>query len=412
MKESRLFLPFLFALTSAGAVASTTRPVTLEEVTLQVSQANYFVQENAERVYQAKKGIQLARRNLLPRLNLWNVVEGVSGLQSAMNLVQDIAPFLVPNNWLRIKEEKILSEATDFGYRSLWANELLTARGLFLQASLEERLLEQLQENEKDLAPLTSIVSLREAMGTAPSGSVRRLEIRALALKEEIHVLTRVIQSNRSELAYLLGLPGNDEAVPSGVRYDSKPTQPLNYGDYENRVLSSSFELKQFDALIRASAQVKKSRYFNFLGASSMSRGISGNVFDGLPQQDGLGFGLGPSVQIVKSQKRILEIQRAGIQETLRRNLKVLVDSYNLDLESRRDALQRIEATQSQWKTLTDRMNLGAKIEVFDLVEASRNRIEAASSYYSIETRLLLGSDRLKRLTLSDAYRVAEGPLP
>lgn len=411
MRNLTISLSVFVAYASINAFAET-HPVTLEDVTTQVSQANYFVQENAERVYQAKKGIQLARRNLLPRLNLWNVVEGVSGLQSAMNLVQDIAPFLVPNNWLRVKEEKLLSEATDYGYRSLWANELLTARGLLLQSALEERLLDQLKENAKDLDPLTSVVTLREAMGTAPSGSIRQLEIRALALKEEINVLTKVIKTNRSQLAYILGFPGNDEAVPSGIQYDSQPRQPLNYADYETRLLSSSFELKQFDALIRASAKVKKSRYFNFLGASSLSRGISGNVFDGLPQQDGLGFGLGPSIEIVKSQKRILEIQRAGVQETLRRNLKTLVESYNLDLQSREDALQRIEATQSQWKTLSDRMSLGAKIEVFQLVEASRNRIEAVSSYFSIETRLLLGSDRLKRLMLWDAYRIAEGPLP
>lgn len=410
-KTNHTFLILALCAVSSTAFAET-RPVTLEDVTTQVSQTNYFVQENAERVYQAKKSIQLARRNLLPRLNLWRIVEGVTGVSSLLGVVEDIAPFLVPNNWLRVKEEKILSEATNFGYRALWANELLTARGLLIQSALEERLLDQLKENAKDLEPLVSVISLREAMGTAPSGSIKQLEIRRLALNEEIGILSRVIQGNRSQLAYILGFPGNDEAVPAGVLYENQQKQPLNYEDYEPRLLSVSFELKQYDALIRAAGQIKKSRYFNFLGVASLSRGVSGNVFDNLPQQDGLGFGLGPSVQIVKSQKRILEIQKSGIQETLRRNLKVLVDSYNIDLQSREDALKRIEATQSLWKTLSDRANLGARIEVFDLVEASRNRIEAVSSYHSIETRLLLGADRLKRLMYWDAYRIAEGPLP
>lgn len=243
-------------------------------------------------------------------------------------------------------------------------------------------------------------------------GSSKQFEIRRLALNEEISILSRVIKENRSQLAYILGFPGNDEAVPTGVEYETRQNIPLKYEDYEPRLLAASFELKQFDSLIAAATQIKKSRYFNFLGVSSLSRGVSGNVFDGLPQQDGLGFGLGPSVQIVKSQKHILEIQKAAIQETLRRSLKVLVDSFNIDLQSRQDAVRRVEATQSYWKTLSDRMKLGAKIDAFELVEASRNRIEAVSSYHSIETRLLLGSDRLKRLMYWDAYRIAEGPLP
>jgi hypothetical protein len=225
--------------------------------------------------------------------------------------------------------------------------------------------------------------------------------------------LAKVIQGNRSQLAYLLGLPGNDEAVPTDIRYlDPRDSKPLEYSNYEERLLSAAFELKQYDALIRAAAKIKKGRYFNFLGTSSLSRSSAGTVFDNLPQQDGLGFGLGPSVRIVKSEIHILEIQRDAVRETLRKNLKVLVESFNLDLLSRTDAVKRVEKTGEIWKLLADRVRLGANVPVFDLVEASRNRIEALSTYHSVETRLLLGFDRLNRLMYWDVYRIAEGPLP
>jgi len=410
MKNTSKILLFTLLAVMSGSALAEVKPVTLEDITAHVSTQNYYVQENAERVYQAKKTIQLSRRNLLPKINLWRILGGFS---NPLGLVEDVAPFLVPNNWLRVKEDKVLATASVHGYRALWANELLTARGLLIQSSLDERLLEQLQENAKDFEPLYSVIQLRENLGTAPSGSIQQFEVRRLALNEEINTLATIIKSNRSELAYILGFPGNDEAVPTGVKYFEKSeAHPLRYEDYEERLLSASYELKQHTSLIQAANLIRKSRYFNFLGVSTMSRGAYGNIFDGLPQQDGLGFGLGPSVQIVRSQKRILESQKRGIEETLRKNLKVLVDSYNLDLQLREDALQRIQATQSQWQTLTDRMNLGAKIDVFDLIEASRNRIEAVSSYYSIETRLHLGSDRLKRLTYTDAYQVVEGSLP
>lgn len=402
---------FLFL--AIGAQAAVT-PVTLEEVTEKVTKDNYFVRENAEKVYQAKATVQLARRNLLPKLNIWNVVESASnGPIGLIGIVSDIAPFLVPNNWFRVGEEKLFAEATANGYRALWANELLTARGLLLQAGLDERLLEQVRENAKDLETLYPMVKNREAMGTIASGSTKQFEVRQLSVQEEIRGMEKIIQENRSQLSYLLGLPGNDEAVPSDIRYlDPRDAKPHVYSEHEGRMLSVAFELKQYEALMLAAKKEKKGRYFNFLGTSSLSRSAAGSVFDGLPQQDGLGFGLGPSVRIVKSEQRILEIQREAIQETLKKSLKVLIESFNLDLLSREDALKRVEKTDAIWKLLADRVRLGANVPVFDLVEASRTRVEAISSYHSIETRLLLGLDRLNRLTYQDAYRVAEGPLP
>ncbi|MBS1961355.1 MAG: TolC family protein [Bdellovibrionales bacterium] len=400
-------------LVSLGAQAAV-YPVTLDDVTAKVTKENYFVLENAERVYQAKSTVQLARRNLLPKINIWRIVESVSnGPLGLIGIVTDICPFLVPNNWFRVGEEKLFAEATANGYRALWANELLTARGLLLQAGLDEKLLEQVQENSKDLDSLSSMVKSREAMGSMPAGSVKQFEVRQLSVQEEIRGLQKVIQDNRSQLAYLLGLPGNDEAVPSQIRYvNPEEAKPISYDSYESRLLAAAFELKQYDSLLRAADKVKKGRYFNFLGTSSLGQSAAGSVFDTLPQQDGLGFGLGPSVRIVKSEKRLLEIQREAVQETLKKSLKVLVESFNLDLLSREDAIQRVEKTNAIWKLLTDRARLGANVGVFELVEASRNRVEAISAYHGIETRLLLGLDRLNRLMYWDAYRVAEGPLP
>ncbi|MBS1962313.1 MAG: TolC family protein [Bdellovibrionales bacterium] len=389
-------------------------PVTLEEVTAKVTKDNYFVLENAQRVYQAKESVQLARKNLLPKLNIWNVVESASnGPLGLIGIVADVAPFLVPNNWFRVGEEKLFAEATTNGYRALWANELLTARGLVLQSGLDERLIEQVEANAKDLESISSMVRSREAMGTIPAGSVKQFEVRQISVAEEIRGLSKVIKENRSQLAYLLGLPGNSEAIPNPVDYiDPASAKPLSYSDYEARMTESSFELKQYDALLKAADKEKKGRYFNFLGTSTLSRSTGGSVFDGLPQQDGLGFGLGPSVRIVKSQKKILEIQREAVRETLKKNLKVLVESFNFDLMSREDALKKVEKTNAIWKLLADRVRLGANVPVFDLVEASRTRVEAISTYHSVETRLLLGLDRLNRLTYQDAYRIAEGPLP
>lgn len=381
------------------------RPVTLKDVTDRVSSENYFVLQNAQKVYQAKQSIQLARRNLLPKLNLWRIIESPFSARGLLGLVGDIAPFLVPNNWLRVKEERLFAEATQHGYKALWANQLLTARGLLFQSSLEERLQEGVIENYKSLQRIYEIVKSREAMGSAPPGSSRQVEIQLLAAQDEMTTLKRVIQESRSQLAFMLGFPGNDEAIPSGIQYISIGSRnPLRYDDYEAKVLSASPETKQYNALIRAADYVRRGRYFTFLGSSSLSRGTGGGIFDDLPMQDGLGFGLGPSVQIVRSQKNILVLQKDAVEETLRKDLKILVESYNVDVVARQDAVKRLSLTDQLLVSLEDRMKLGDAVEATELVQAAEAKMNALAAYHAIEVRLLLNLDRLRRMSFSDAF--------
>lgn len=402
MSKAILFLTL--ALSVGNAVAEV-RPVSLEEITDRVSNENYFVLQNAQKVYQAKQTIQLARRNLLPKLNLWRLIESPLSGRGLLGIIGDIAPFLVPNNWLRVEEEKLFAEATRYGYKALWANELLTARALLMQSSLEESLRYGLEDNHRALKRIYDIVKSREDLGALPAGSASQLQIQMLDARNEILMLSKVIQENRSQLAFVLGYPGNDEAIPAGIKYVAlSDNLPLKYSDYEAQVLNASPESSQYGALIKAADYVKKERYFTFLGSSTLSRGTGGGVFDDLPMQDGLGFGLAPSVRIVKAQKEILNLQKQAVEETLRKDLKILIESYNLDLSARADSLKGLSLTQARLFALEDRMKLGEMIEPVELVQAAEGRMDAIAIYHAREIRLLLNRDRLRRLAFADAF--------
>jgi hypothetical protein len=168
--------------------------------------------------------------------------------------------------------------------------------------------------------------------------------------------------------------------------------------------LNASPESSQYGALIKAADYVKKERYFTFLGSSTLSRGTGGGVFDDLPMQDGLGFGLAPSVRIVKAQKEILNLQKQAVEETLRKDLKILIESYNLDLSARADSLKGLSLTQARLFALEDRMKLGEMIEPVELVQAAEGRMDAIAIYHAREIRLLLNRDRLRRLAFADAF--------
>ena len=384
--------------------------ITVKDVVKKVSNENYNVYANALRVYQAKENIQFARMNLLPKLNIWRVagvaLDVVTGNgASALGLVGDIAPFLVPANWFRLDASKVLYNAEKEGYRALWANELMTAKALYVHLLLDQSLFEHIKQSEQELRDLLVIVDSRETLGGASQGASRDIEVRLLSLQEDLRQLEVLIDEEESLLSYMMGYEASTVVTPAPIPMPNfEGMRPLDYEDFVFRAVDTSPEIRQFDHFIAASDSVRKEVIYSFLGTSSMSRGVGGGVFDGIPIQDGLGFGAPASMRIVSAQKEILKTQRKGIEETLKRHLKLLVKQYNLDLESYANLKRRVELTVSANEQLFERLSLGQDVDMLELVEASRNHIQADTSFFAIKYRFLTNEDKLARLIFHGDY--------
>ena len=192
-------LSFIFLLlsfnVSANGPSQAPLVITLNDVVSKVSQENYTVYANALRVYQARESVKVARMNLLPRLNIWRIASaatgGVSGL---LGVVEDIAPFLVPSNWFRVREQRLLYVADMEGYRALWANELMSAKMLYVHLLLDKSLLSHIEQSRQELLSIDEIVKMRELLGGAPHGASRDVEIRMLGLQEDKRSLEVLIE--------------------------------------------------------------------------------------------------------------------------------------------------------------------------------------------------------------------------
>lgn len=384
--------------------------ITLDEVVKKVSSENYRVYGNALRVYQAREGIQVARMNLLPKLNLWRIAgvvvdSALGNPASVLGLVGDIAPFLVPANWFRLEASKVLYNAEQEGYRALWANELMTAKALYVHLLLDQSLYDHIKASESELKELLTIVESREMLGGAPQGASRDIEVRLLSLQEDIRNLQVLINEEESLLSYMMGFSADTLVQPAAIQMpDFESYQPLDYQDFEFRTVDSAPEIRQFDYFISASDTVRKEVIFSFLGTSGMSRGVAGGVFDSIPIQDGLGFGTPASMRIVSAQKEILRTQKQGIVETIKRQLKLLVGNYNLDLESYANLKRRVQLTQATNDQLYERLNLGQDVDMIELIEASRNHIQADTGFFAVKYRFLTNEDKLSRLIFHGDY--------
>lgn len=401
-------------LQNAFAQRQETIEVDLKQLVQRVGKENYTVYAAATRVYQAKESITVARMNLLPRLNLWNLasaaasifIGGPGGMASGgASIIEDIAPFLVPANWFRVSQSKILYEAELEGYKALWANEIMTAKGLYHHLLLDYFLRDHIRQTRKDLEGIYQIVRVREMFGGLPESVSDDIKIRLLALDEDTRGLEIMLAEEESLLGYMMG-------HPAGVRLKIKPVdmpdfdqlEKLDYKDFEFRALDSSPEIRQFDHFIEVADSVRREISYAFLGTSSMSRGINGGIFDNIPVQPGLGFGTSASIRISKAQKEVLKIQQKGVQETVKRHLKLLVDNYNLDIDNYQGMKQRVQLTSKVLKQLNQRFELGDNVDSLQLIEASRNSIDASTALLGVMYRFLNNEDRLARMIFYGDY--------
>lgn len=395
--------------------------INLKQVVDKVSTQNYTVYQTSLRVYQAKESITVARMNLLPRLNLWKLASaaleifagGPAGAAAGgFSIVEDIAPFLVPANWFRVSQTQLFYQADLEGYKALWANEVLTSKALYHHILLDSSLKDHILRSRKDLEDIYQIVRVRETFGGAPQQVSQEIKIRLLALDEDLRALDVLISEEESLLAFMMGYPTGTRLKVTPIEmpdYDS--LEHLVFEDFDFRAIDVSPEIKQFQYFIDAADYARKEIVYSFLGASSLSRGLNGGIFDNLPVQSGLGFGTGASIRIVRTQKEILKVQKKAVEETVRRNLKQLVNNYNLDVDNYNNLKNRVYLTRNSLKQMYQRIQFGENVDSLQLIESSRNVIDAETALFSVMFRFLNSEDKLSRLIFHGDYTKAKEAL-
>lgn len=381
-----------------------TRVLSYDEIGKNVSERNFTVLEDSLKVYQAKKSISVARANLLPKLNLWRLIGIAFDPKSAIGVVEDIAPFLVPSNWFRVEESKILYESVKEGFKALWSNELHTAKNLFVQVYYDGLTVESLNYNVTKLLELEQIIRSKELMGAVAVGSTSIIRLKRIALESDLQDLKNLYKQELKSLTFAAGLNAETNVTLSPLNRPGNNLQYIDYNDFWPIVQKESPELRQFDKLISIVPLIRKEVFFSFLGASSTSLGVGGGVFDNLPIQDGLGFGASGSVRIISKQEEILKLQRQGIEETLKRNLFFVVDIENSFVTNYNLLIERKNISQNLWRSQIARMIMGEEIDFALLLESLDQELSANLILFQNESRYLINLDRLDRLTQKGDY--------
>ncbi len=395
----------ILILTTFSLSSFAQQKISLSEVATHVKKTNYKVLENAQRVYQAKEMIHYSKRNLLPKLNLWKVIKLPFDWSAAIDIVQDIAPFLVPANWFRVSENKLLYLAQQEQYRALWANEIMTSKLLYLNTLRDFNFKTALEEQKNQIEELLGIAETRLVFGEVSPQTVKFLKIRSLELNEDLRVLKNLLYEEKKALSYLLGLAQEDDIELEKITLPNvDELEPIRFDTFIFRAIDHAPELTQYDFIKEALKYVRKEISFSFLGSSTTSRSMAGGIFSNIPIQDGLGFGLSSSLRISKSEKEILDINQNATKEVLKKNLYLLVNDFNSYVENVENQNERYSLAVTNYESIRTQLILGMKIDPLEILTSIENLFNAKVSLTHYRYEVVNVMEKVKRMIFNGDY--------
>ncbi|MBK24604.1 MAG: hypothetical protein CME70_11470 [Halobacteriovorax sp.] len=378
----------------------------IEDVVKKVSNENYMVLENAERVYQRKEKIKYSRAGLLPKLNIWNLLKIPAIIIDPLavgDIIQDVAPFLVPANWFKVGQAKHLYKSQQEQYRAVWANEVSTAKLLYMSVYRDMEFQKLLNSKASQYSELLDLAESRNVFGEGNIFAYNLIKDRHLALVEDSRNLKNLTFSEKKELQFLTGINNELEIsiVPPSLP-NLEEAELLDFSKIIFKVIDASPEAKQFEHMFNALGKVKGEIYFNVLGASTFSSG--NGAFEDIPVQDGLGFGLGASLRISKSEGRILKIQLKATIETLKKQVNLLVNEHNSLIENFDIMKQRATLAESNYQAMVDYISIGGEIDALEMIEILDNLYASKILQVSYRLRYADLVEKLKRMTFTGDY--------
>ncbi|MCT4641211.1 MAG: TolC family protein [Bacteriovoracaceae bacterium] len=406
------YLLIITLLSCFGNLYAEEKVITLDEVATKVKESNFNVLENAQRIYQAKETITFSKRNLLPRLNFWNILKLPFDWTSAIDIVQDIAPFLVPNNWFRVSQSKLFYLAQKEQYRALWANEVMTAKLLYINTLRDQDFLNLLKDQKDKVAELIDIVKTRAVFGEVPAQVLRFLQIRELELTEDIRSLNMLVSEEKRAIGYLMGIPQEENIALESISLPKvEELQTISFETFIFRALDNAPEINQYQYIKASLRFLRKEAYFSFLGASTTSRGVGGGVFNNLPLQDGLGFGLGSSLRIAKSQGHIIDLNSKATKEVIKKNLFNLVNNFNSFIQNIDNQNERFALANDNYNAVRTQLVLGMNIPPLEILTSIENLFDASISLTNYKYEVVNTMEKLKRSIFNGDYSKKEGKL-
>ncbi len=328
MRFLSLMITVLFVTTSALAVPTAPLPRPRPQsppntVTINAgSLRNIYLSRNVgiaialNDVQQAKNQVTQARANLLPSVSLGGVISG--GPSFMLTTVSFLLPFLMPSNWLDLKESNYLLKSQGMSYYLAQLNGYASAYSLYQTIVGDIQLRAALQQQYENFKGIEDQLRLPAEMGMIRMEDYLQAQAQAKLAYVQVSQMDELIKREKAAVRQMLALPLAQDIAFEDIDVPMSPVEDADPQTLLDRVNESSPENQQLNYMITAAQYGKWSKAFSFLSGSSlgMNRPSTGGAFSDVTQTGSvnLGFGYFPALQLSNLQINQLRLRKQELR--------------------------------------------------------------------------------------------------
>jgi hypothetical protein len=370
--------------------------LTLSEAISLGLKANFESRVEYEHVMQARHAARGAYLNLVPHLNLANLLTNFPlSVYSSIAIIGDVVPFLLPNRWFMAKEAGQLFQAEKYAQIIMQADLATQIEGLGYALQRDEDILDFTRYLKSRVNDVRNGVYALELKKEFPEGSARHLEAYENSIEMDVYTLGQMISADKQALAQALGLH-NPEGIVDLV-FDPEPT-PIEYAVKLDKIslgqvsLNRSFELQQMDALILYNTYKKQELYFSFLDPT-------------VDPTIELGLALGEFIKIGNSQNKELQIKREKLQAVAVQKVHSAVDQYNGALDTLAMATEGLKIQEDRIKMILTQVTPNSNLNTLDILSIFQDYTVNWLRQKTIVVGFKIARANLDRLLLQGYYK-------
>lgn len=306
--------PFTLA---AAAELIKVNPQTLRSKLLE---SDIHVLMGFNKVKQAKDQVNISRTSLLPSLNL-NFATAPNFLLSSVSF---LLPFLMPSNWLALKENKLLLKSEKISHYILQLNEYASAYSIY-QTMVSDVAIREVQQKQYD--NLMRIYEVLE-QGSSTNGNVSQKDLaqalgQAQMAKVQLDNLDRLLAQEKAALRHFMSLELDQELLLEITHVPSSNAESLPVPQVAQKATLVAPEGSQLDYMISAAKVARWVKLFGFFSSSTLSSaanssGSASFSLDRMAQSNSatnIGFAMIPNLQLGNHQIESLQLQKVSTFE-------------------------------------------------------------------------------------------------
>ena len=288
----------------------------------------------------------------------------------------------------------------------------MTSKLLFLNALRDIDFYNALKVQKGRVQELVDIVETRSVMGDVPPQVVKFLKIRQLEIEEDLRSMDALIFEEKKAISMLMGIEQEKsiEFLPVALPKVEDLSQ-ISFDTFIFRALDNAPEINQYNYIKSSLRYIRKEAYFTFLGSSTTARSSAGGVFNSIPLQDGLGFGMSSTLRIAASEGKILDINIKATKEVIKKNLYNLVYSFNSYIENIDNQNKRLQLADDNYNIIKTQLVLGVSVDPLEMLTSIENLFDASISLVNYKYEVVNTMEKLKRSIFNGDYTKKEGKL-